>query len=201
MSGYTMSQAEILYSFAGASTNLATFTTEDNLLKTYPLCQIPGSYFGSGQVGGTSKTMRIKAGGQIGFTTGAPTFLWSIRAIASTTFGTATGATNLLLGATAALAAGASAVVTTPWFLDADITLRTAAAAAGTATVVTMGEVRAPAALATPFTQTIPSLAVSPANTGWDINAVYYLFLSCACGTSNSLNLINTQYMKVYGEN
>jgi hypothetical protein len=64
-----------------------------------------------------------------------------------------------------------------------------------------MGEVRAPAALATPFTQTIPSLAVSPAVTTWDINAVYYLFLSCACGTSNSLNLINTQYMKVYGEN
>jgi hypothetical protein len=192
-----MSQTEVLYSFAGASTNLATFTTEDNLLKTYPLCQIPGSYFGGGQVGGLSKSLRIKAGGQMGFTTGAPTFLWSIRAIASTTW----SATNLLLGATAALATGASAVVTTPWFLDADIGLRTAAVAAGTATVVTMGEVRAPAALATPFTQTIPSLAVSPALTTWDINAVYYLFLSCACGTSNSLNLINTQYMKVYGEN
>jgi hypothetical protein len=197
VSGYTQTTNEVLYSFAGASTNLATFTAEDNLLKTYPLCQIPGSYFGQGMVGGLSKTLKIKAGGQMGFTTGAPTFLWSIRAIASTTW----SATTVLLGATAALATGAVAVVTTPWFLEFDLTLRTAAAAAGTATVVGMGEVRAPAALASPFDGTIPSLAVSPAITTWDINAVYYLFLSCACGTSNSLNLINTQYMKVYGEN
>ncbi len=198
MTGYTGSPGgELLYAFYGASTNLATFTAEDNLLKTYPLCQIPGSVFGlPGNTGQRSTSLRVKAGGQMGFTTGAPTFLWSIRAIASTTW----SATNLLLGATAALATGASAVVTTPWFLDVDIGLRTAAVAAGTATVVTMGEVRAPAALATPFTATIPSLAVSPALTTWDVNATYYLFLSCACGTSNSLNLINTQYMKVYGE-
>jgi len=198
VTGYTGSPGgELLYAFYGASTNLATFTAEDNLLKTYPLCQIPGSVFGlPGNTGQRSTSLRVKAGGQMGFTTGAPTFLWSIRAIASTTW----SATNLLLGATAALATGASAVVTTPWFLDVDIGLRTAAVAAGTATVVTMGEVRAPAALATPFTATIPSLAVSPALTTWDVNATYYLFLSCACGTSNSLNLINTQYMKVYGE-
>ena len=198
MTGYTGSPGgELLYAFYGASTNLATFTAEDNLLKTYPLCQIPGSVFGlPGNTGQRSTSLRVKAGGQMGFTTGAPTFLWSIRAIASTTW----SATNLLLGATAALTTGASAVVTTPWFLDVDIGLRTAAVAAGTATVVTMGEVRAPAALATPFTATIPSLAVSSALTTWDVNATYYLFLSCACGTSNSLNLINTQYMKVYGE-
>jgi hypothetical protein len=196
VSGYTQTTNEVLYSFAGASTNLATFTTEDNLLKTYPLCQVPGSYFGAGAVGGLSKALRIKAGGQMGYTTGSPTFLWSIRAIASTTW----SAGGLLLGATAAVAATASAVVTAPWFLDTDVTLRTAAVAAGTATVVTMGEVRAPTALLVP-SATIPSLAVSPALATWDINATYYLFLSCACSASNSLNLINTQYMKVYGEN
>ncbi len=199
MTGYTGSPGgELLYAFYGASTNLATFTAEDNLLKTYPLCQIPGSVFGlPGNTGQRSSSLRIKAGGQMGFTTGAPTFLWSVRALTSGTWSAGTP----LLGATAATAVGGTAVVTTPWFLDVDIGLRTAAAAgATTCTVVAMGEVRAPAALASPFTATIPSLAVSPAVTTWDINATYYLFLSCACGTSNSLNLINTQYMKVYGE-
>ncbi len=198
MSGYTQSTGEVLYSFAGASTNLATFTAEDNLLKTYPLCQIPGSIFGlAGNTGQRSTTLRVKAGGQIGFTTGSPTFTWSIRALTSATW----SAGAPLLGATAATAVGSVAVVTTPWYLDFDLTLRTAAAAAGTATVVGMGTVTAPAALASPFIATIPSLAVSPAVTTWDVNATYYLFLSAACSASNSLNLINTQYLKVYGEN
>jgi hypothetical protein len=193
---------ELLYSYAGQATQLATFTTEANLQATYPLCQIPGSYFATAGTGqGGARSLRVKAAGQIGFTTGAPTFLWSIRAIASTTW----SAGGLLLGATAALATGASAVVTTPWFLDADISQVLAevagATAPTTASVKTMGEVRAPAALATPFTATIPSLAVSPTIATWDINATYYLFLSCACGTSNSLNLINLQMLKVWGEN
>jgi len=105
----------------------------------------------------------------------------------------------VLLGATAALATGASAVVTTSWFLDADVTLRSLAFGATGATVVTTGEVRAPAALATPFTAAIPSLAVAPTAT-LDNSVQYYLFLSCACGTSNSLNLINLQQLKVWGD-
>jgi hypothetical protein len=187
-------QVECLYAFAGAATQLATFTTEDNLQKTYPVCPLPGALFRN--VGQYSSAFKIKAGGQMGFTTGAPTFLWSIRLITGTTW----SAGGVLLGATAALATGASAVVTTPWFLEADITLRTLGIGATASAAVTMGEVRAPAALATPFTATIPSLAVAPTAT-LDNTAAYNLFLSCACGTSNSLNLINLQYLKVYGEN
>jgi hypothetical protein len=200
VSGY-FGNTEILYSYAGQATQLATFTTEANLQATYPLCQIPGSYFAAGGTGqGGSRSLRIKAGGQMGWTTGSPTFLWSIRAIASTTW----SAGALLLGATAATAATASAVVTAPWFLDADIMQNlyevAGATAPTTASVKTMGEVRSPSMLA-PADATIPSLAVSPTIATWDINATYYLFLSCACGTSNSLNLINLQYMKVWGEN
>lgn len=194
MSFTTGTQTECLYAFAGAATQLATFTTEDNLQKTYPVCPVPGALFKS--VGQQSSTLKVKAGGQIGFTTGAPTFLWSIRLLAGTTW----SAGGVLLGATAATAMGASAVVTTPWFLEADITLRTLTIGA-TSTVVTMGEVRVPASGATPTTATIPSLAVAPTATAVDNTAAYNLWLSCACGTSNSLNLINLQYLKVYGEN
>jgi len=191
----TATFGEVLYAYGAASTNLATFTAEDNLQKTYPECAIPGEYL-SGAGGKRSKTLRIKAAGQMGMTTGAPTFLWSIRLLTTTIW----SAGGVLLGATAAVATGTSAVVTAPWYLDAEVVIRTEAIGAAS-TVVTMGEVRAPATLASPFMATIPSLAVSPAVATLDLSQTYYLFLSCACGTSNSLNLINTQLLKVYGEN
>jgi len=197
VSGYTGTPFELLYAYAAASTNLATFTTEDNLLKTYPPVFIPAGFFGL--QGGTGKSLRLRAAGQMGFTTGAPTFLWSIRLINAAS-PPAWSAGGVLLAATAALATGGTAVVTTPWYMDLDVVARTLGTGAAT-TVVTMGEIRAPAALASPFTATIPSLAVSPAVATVDASQPYYLYLSCACGTSNSLNLINTQMLKCYGEN
>ncbi len=72
----------------------------------------------------------------------------------------------------------------------------------GTAsTVQTSGEVRSPLGLLAPAAGTIPSLAVSQSLATVDNSQNYYLYLSAACGTSNALNLINTQMLKVYGEN
>jgi hypothetical protein len=197
VSGYTQQSYELLYSYASPSTNLATFTAEDNLLKTFPPVFIPAGFFFN--AGATGKSLRIKAAGQIGFTTGSPTFQWSIRLLSATT-PPAWSAAGVLLGQTLAAAAGSVAVVTTWWYLDADIVLRTLATGAAS-TVVTTGEVRAPAALATPFAATIPSLATSPAVATVDNSQSYYLYLSLACSASNSLNLANTQLLKVYGEN
>jgi hypothetical protein len=197
VSGYTQTTNEVTYSYANPSTNLATFTAEDNLLKTFPPVFIPaGFYFNAGDTG---KSLRIKAAGQIGFTTGSPTFTWSMRLIAATS-PPAWSAGGVLLGSTAAAAMGASAVVTTWWYLDADIILRTLATGAAS-TVVTTGEVRCPAGMASPFAATIPSLGTSPAVATVDNSQSYYLYLSAACSASNSLNLINTQLLKVYGEN
>ncbi len=47
----------------------------------------------------------------------------------------------------------------------------------------------------------IPANNVSPNLSTVDLSAQYYLWLSCACSASNSLNLINTQSFKLYGEN
>lgn len=44
MSFITGTQNEVLYSYANASTNLATFTAEDNLQKTFPPVIIPALY-------------------------------------------------------------------------------------------------------------------------------------------------------------
>lgn len=204
MSGITGTQAELLFSTVGTGTQLSAFTTEDSLLKTLAPCIIPAGFFFNNQAVG--KCLRIKASGTLGFTTGSPTFTFSIRLVPTSGTGaivapyTFTTTASILLGATAAQAAGSVAVVRTPWFLDADAVCQNVNI--GAASVVsTMGEVRCPAGFASPFVATIPSLAVSPVVSTVDNQASYMLFLSVACGASNALNLVDCRQMKVYGEN
>jgi hypothetical protein len=197
MSNYTGEGTELLYSFAGVGTQLNTFTTEANLMGAYPLCPIPVGYFASS--GGTmSHSLKVKASGRLGGTT-PPTFVWTLRLIASTTW----SAGGISLGANAAITAGT--VTLAPWFLEVDIVMRTAEVIAATAptlgVVYAMGEVRGPKALASPFAVTIPDNNVTPTNTSYDANAQYYLFLSATCGTSVSTNLIQLEMLKVYAEN
>jgi hypothetical protein len=191
VSGYTLTQPEIFYSYGGASTNLATFTTEDNLMKTYPLCDIPVGYLSS--VGKRSSSMKIRASGQVG-STSTPTFTFTLRLLTTTSW----SAGGLVLGTSNAITAG-STVTLAPWQLDVDVTLRTlAAAGSATTTVVTIGTI---SGLGFPTVGCIPAANVTPALATIDASVQYYLFLSCACGTSNSLNLINCQQFKLYLEN
>lgn len=183
---------DCLYSYHNPSTNLATFTTEDNLQKTYPPVLIRAGYFLNAQA--TGKSLRVKACGQLG-TTGAPTFTWTARLLTSTTW----SAGGIALGSTAALTAGTTQTLA-PYFLDLEIGLRTLAIG-GASTVVTMGEVRSPLGLASPFAGSIPANNTAVSVATLDNSVQYYLFLSAACGTSNALNLINLQSLKVYGDN
>ncbi len=183
---------EILYSYANPSTNLATFTTEDNLQKTYPPVKLnlPALYANPNAV---SRNIRVRARGQLG-TTGAPTFSWSLRLLTTTTW----SAGGILLGTTGAITAGTTQTLA-PWKLEADITLRTLSIAAAS-TVVAMGEVTSPLGLASPFAATIPANNTAATSATVDDSLLYFLFLSCACGSSSGSNLINTQQLLVYGE-
>jgi hypothetical protein len=194
MSGYTGTQAECAYSYGGASTNLATFTTEDNLLKTYPLCQIPGSIFGLGAgLGAESKTLRISAGGQVG-ATATPTFTFSLRIF---TANPAWSVGGILLGSSNAMTA-TSGVTLGTWTMEGHITLRTAPVVNGTATIVTMAGI---GGNGFSLPGSMPVAGTSPAVATWSVDTVYYLYLSAACSASSASNLINTQYLKVYGDN
>ena len=74
MSFYFGTQNELLYSYFGNATPLGTFTTEDNLQKTYPAVVIPGGYFAN--AGTRSSCIRILAQGVMG-STASPTFTFS----------------------------------------------------------------------------------------------------------------------------
>jgi hypothetical protein len=192
MSFLTGTSCEVLYNSIATGTQLNTFTTEDNLQKTLPPVIIPAGFFYN--LAAAGKALKIAARGRLG-TTGAPTFTWSVRLLTSTTW----SAGGILLGSTAALTAGTTQTLA-PWTLEMDISLRTLAIA-GASTVASIGEVRGPLALASPFAGTIPTNNTAFTVATVDNSVTYYLFLSAACGTSNAANLIQAEMIKVYGEN
>lgn len=192
MSFLTGTQVEVLYSEIATSTQLNTFTTEDNLQKTYPPVIIPAGYFYN--LASQGKSLKIKAWGRLG-TTSAPTFTWSVRLLTSTTW----SAGGILLGSSAALTAGTTQTLA-PWTLEAEIVMKTLSIG-GASTVGLIGEVRGALALASPFAGTIPGNNTAFTVTTVDNSVTYYLFISAACGTSNASNLIQLELLKIYGEN
>lgn len=192
MSFLTGTQTELMYASIATGTQLNTFTTEDSLQKTLAPVVIPANFWFN--PAGTSKSIKVKAYGQLG-TTGAPTFLWTARLLTSTTW----SAGGISLGATAALTAGTTQTLA-PWTLDLDITMRTISVG-GASTAIVQGEVRSPLGLASPFAGTIPTNNTALTVATIDTTTTYYLFLSATCGTSNAANLIQLTELKVYGEN
>jgi hypothetical protein len=193
MSFITGTQTELLYAYYGASTNLATFTAEDNLMKTYPSCVLPGSLFN--KVGPQSSSLELVAAGQVG-STGAPTFTFSIRLISGASV--AWSAATPLIGTSNAVAAG-SGVTLAPFRLRVHIGVRTIAAAGSATTgIVCMGNIDGPGF---PAEGSIPAAGSSPLVSTIDVGATYSLFISAACSASSASNLINLQCLKLYGEN
>jgi hypothetical protein len=192
MSFLTGTSAELLFSSVATGTQLATFTTEDNLQKTLPYVIIPAGYFYNH--GATGKSLRVKACGRLG-TTGTPTFTFSARLLTSSTWSAAG------IGfSTAAITAG-SGVTLAPWFLDLEITMRALGTGAAS-TIACMGEVRAGTAFAAGGgIYSIPNANTAFTSTSFDASVTNYFFLSAACGTSSGSNLIQLEMMKVFGEN
>jgi hypothetical protein len=189
-----MTQPELFYSFSAAGTQLATFTTEASLMGGYPIPQIPATFFN--KLGTLSSSLKIRAYGQVG-TTSAPTFTMSLRLLSSGTAAWSAG--GLLLGSTGATPA-ASTVTLAPWQLDVDVILRTIASDAATSSLSTSGTL---GGAGFPASGSMPANNVSSVSSTLDVTGgtQYYLWLSCACGTSSASNLINMQGMKIYLEN
>ena len=192
MSFITGTSVELLYSSIATSTQLNTFTTEDNLQKTLPPVIIPAGFFYNSSA--VSKSLRLRATGRLG-TTSAPTFTFTLRALTSTTW----SAGGISLGATAALTAGTTQTLA-PFFIDVDIVCESVGIG-GTTILRVLGQVTGPLAFASPFGGTIPANNTAFRATTYDNSVTNYLFLSAACGTSSVSNLIQLEMLKIYGEN
>lgn len=195
MSGYSMTTPELYYSFSAAGTALNTFTTEASLMGSFPVPQIPATFFD--KLGNLSSSAHIQAMGQAGAVSSTtPTFTISLRLLSSATSWSAGG---LLLGSTTALAT-VSGVTGGWWQMDIDIILRSIAAGAATSSVATMGTLSGSAFTGT---GTMPAANVSSVVSTLDTTGAtaYYLWVSAACGTSNAANTISLQGLKIYLEN
>ena len=198
MSGFTQTTNELIYAFSGTSTALATFTAEDNLLKTYPLVKMPDMSQLFGSIGERSSSLKIRALGKASSTV-TPTYTFTLRLINATTFSSTTsGQTNLVLG-TSTAAATVSTVTNGIWQLDVDLVLRTLHTGGTPTFTVTCGGLIAGSAFSA-STNSIPAAGTAPTAT-LDVTQQYYLFLSAACSASSASNSINTELLKVYGEN
>ena len=127
--------------------------------------------------------------------TGTITMQLTVRLLTSTTW----SAGGIILGTTAGITQTASQTLA-PWTLDLDIVLRTLSIG-GASTVATMGLWSSPLGFATPFAATLPANNTAVTLTTVDNSATYYLFLSATAGASQSDNLIQTELLKLYGEN
>ena len=195
MSFLTGTSGEVLYSCIATGTQLNTFTTEANLMQTLPYCIIPAGFFYNTQ-GATGKCLRVKAMGRLG-STGSPTMSITARLLTSTTWSAAAGQGTITTG----LQTVGATKTLSPWFLDLEIIMRTLSPGAATGVLAFGGEWRGPSALASPFSYTLPTDNTAFTTSTYDHSLSTYLFLSAACNTSNSLNLIQLEMMKVYGEN
>lgn len=192
MSFLTGTSAEVLYSSIATGTQLNTFTTEDNLMKTLPYCIIPAGFVYNSA--STGKSLRVKAIGRLG-TTGTPTFTFSLRFLTSSTWSAAG------IGFSSAAITAGSGVTLAPFMLDIEIIFRTLATGAAS-TIAVMGEVRGGTSLAAGGgVYSIPGANTAFTATTYDNSVTNYLFLSAACGTNNAANLIQLEMLKVWGEN
>lgn len=197
MSNYTGGVGpELYYSFSGAGTALNTFTTEASLMGGYPIPQIPATFFS--KLGDQSSSMKIRAYGNVGDTTAAPTFTLSARLLSSATSWSAGG---LLLGSTTATSVNGTSLTNGWWQLDADVILRTIAAGAATSSVATFGTLTG-TGFASPGgflpANNVSAVVSTLDNTG---ATQYFFWLSAACSVSNAANAIQLQGLKIYLEN
>lgn len=183
---------ELKYAFSAPGTALATFTTEASLMGGYPIPQIPATYFD--KLGQQSSSVKIRAYGNAGDTTVAPTFTISARLLSSSVTWSAGG---LLLGSTPAITMTGTSVTNGWWQLDIDCILRSIAAGAATSSIATWGTISGV------LSGTFPATNVSAVNSTLDNTGAtqYWLWLSAACGTSNAANAISLQGLKIYLEN
>lgn len=195
MSGYTMTQAELLYVLP-ASVTKNTYTTQavmSAVAGTTQVCEIPPGYFGL-MPNPVGRSLYLKALGTIG-TTSSPTFSMAVGL--DTTAGTLNGSANSTVFAATSVG---TTITAFPWHLEMWITCQ-----AFTATTMTLqvnghwhqengasGAAANSTALCSGFSASYTSL---------DPRVTYYPELWGTWGTSNAANTTTLTQMMLFGLN
>ncbi len=209
MSGYTMTQMELLYCCAQASTPVTTPTVSPgaSMMPGLPPIQVPAGYMKNG-TGTMASSLCLKIWGLLTATATVPTYGFSLSYTSSNTW----AGTPLLATATSAIPAPTAG--TAPFYMQYDIAYRTpnplGAGASPTGVVVASGYIVCPLFATTQGaagTGLVGGMAFMPPSgtlgnaTAWDPNVAYYLWPTIFCGAATALNSVTTEIVKLYGEN
>jgi hypothetical protein len=202
MSGYTMTQGELLYAYFGAAT-VTTPTTSpgSSMILTYPAIKIPAGYFTS--TGERSSSLKLEMAGTATVTATIPTwqfFLYTAQLASPPVF-----ATTSTLGSTAVFTPG-QAATTVAWECVINIGLRTLALGAGS-TLVTFGRFISNAFVTAAYNVAATNTVLMPGPAGtstfatYDTSQSYTLWPALSLGAATAGNTVITNYAKLYGEN
>jgi hypothetical protein len=190
MSGYTLTQPELYYTYDQAATISVVSASAVTITATYPVCEIYGGWFST--LGAKSTSLKLKMGGLITATATVPSFVFSLYLSTTNAF----AATTLLV---AGAANTPSAAANAWWNMDVDIALRALAPGAA-ATISAHGEIRSPV-FASPFMVSMPAAGAYSPLAAYSADANAYLWPTLTLGAATAGNQVTTQYMKLYGEN
>jgi hypothetical protein len=209
MSGYTMTQTELLYSCSQASTPVTTPTTTPGASMTpgLPPIAVPAGYMANAS-GQRASTLCLKIWGLLQATSTVPTFGFGLNYTSATP--AVWSASTPLVTSTSAITLATGTTVTAPFYAQWDIAYRTPdAQGTSSGVVVAFGYVECPAfpvGLATSAGVSSSVAWMPPAGTignatAWDPNLTYYLWPSIFCGATTAGNYVTTEIVKLYGEN
>jgi hypothetical protein len=203
VSGFTMTQTELLYAYYGAGTvTTPTTTPGSSMILGYPPIVVPGGYMSN--VGQHSSSLKLVGGGLFIATATVPTFQFSLffttaQPAAFSAAGTAVGQTGIQ--------AAPAATTGCPFEMEWNIGLRTLALGAAS-TPVCWGHVRllyagAGTVESTNYTLSVPAPAASysPTLTAWPMDQQVYLWPTLSLGAATAGNTTTMEWLKLYGEN
>jgi hypothetical protein len=191
MSGYTMTQSELLYAFHGAATLSVVSASAVTITAGTPEMLIPGSYMS--KLGKLSSSLRLKMSGTLIVTAAVPTFSFGLEITSAVPGAFVAPSGGNILCATTATAPTATAGST--FFIDADIGLRTLSVGAASTVEASM-EVRSPS-----FTYPYAGGGVVTTNTAWESDLQYFLWPYLTLGAATAGNTVQVNSIKLYGEN
>jgi hypothetical protein len=207
MSGYTGTQGELLYSVSQASTAVTTPTVSPgaSMMPGLPPIQVPGGFMANA-TGTRASALVLKMWGLMTATATVPTWGYSL-SYTSAVPAVWSGSTLLATASTAFTPIAGTA----PWYMEFDISYRTANPQGSPATgvVVAMGQWTCPlfpggaqvAAGVSAGTIWSPPAGTLGNATAWDPNVSYFLWPTLFCGAATANNFVTTEIVKLYGEN
>jgi hypothetical protein len=199
MSGYTMTQGELLFSYDVAATISVVSASAVTITAGWPEIAVPGGFFSN--VGSVkTSSLHMHFGGLLLATATVPTFVFGVAmSSASPASFPAPSGTNIVATTTSQ-----TPTASTGSFFEADLhmELATPLGIGGASTVRAHGMMWCDT-FASPFFVSFPpkGTTFTPTCTIWDWSIQQYLWPYILLGAATAGNQVTLEYLKLYGEN